>query len=139
MVDVVEILQIEPFSVTGGPRQIQDPDGRVGHMNTLMKLATKLDALVQDQSRWSQATFGTDQERGPLGALRHLEREAREAQEAPTNQDEYADCFLLILDAARRAGMTPLQLVEAAQRKMAVNRSRTWPRPVDDQPVEHIR
>ena len=108
-------------------------------MNTLMKLATKLDALVQDQSRWSQATFGTDQERGPLGALRHLEREAREAQEAPTNQDEYADCFLLILDAARRAGMTPLQLVEAAQRKMAVNRSRTWPRPVDDQPVEHVR
>ena len=51
----------------------------------------------------------------------------------------YADCFLLILDAVRRAGITPLQLVEAAQRKMIINRSRTWPGPVDNQPVEHVR
>jgi hypothetical protein len=95
--------------------------------------------LAKDQSDWSQATFGTDQERGPLGALRHLEKEARETQAAPGDIEEYADCFLLILDAARRAGISPLQLIEAAQRKMLINRQRTWPRPVDDQPVEHVR
>jgi hypothetical protein len=71
--------------------------------------------------------------------LRHLEKEARETQAAPDDIEEYADCFLLILDAARRAGISPQQLVEAAQRKMVINRQRTWPRPVDDQPVEHVR
>ena len=102
-------------------------------------LGRQLMALAQDQSDWSQATFGTDQERGPLGALRHLEKEARETQAALEDGEEYADCFLLILDAARRAGISPQQLIEAAQRKMLINRQRTWPRPVDDQPVEHVR
>ncbi len=103
------------------------------------ELGQNLATLSRDQADWSQATFGTDQERGPLGALRHLEQEALEAQAAPADSEEYADCFLLILDAARRAGISPLQLIEAAQRKMVINRQRTWPRPVDDQPVEHIR
>jgi len=103
------------------------------------ELGQKLNALADDQASWSQATFGTDQDRGPLGALRHLEKEARETQEAPDDSEEYADCFLLILDAARRAGISPLQLIEAAQRKMVINRGRTWPRPVDDNPVEHVR
>ena len=102
-------------------------------------LGELLSSLAQDQSEWSQATFGTDQERGPLGALRHLEKEAVETQAAPNDIEEYADCFLLILDAARRAGISPLQLIESAQRKMVINRQRTWPRPIDDQPVEHVR
>lgn len=102
-------------------------------------LGELLSSLAKDQSEWSQATFGTDAERGPLGALRHLEKEALETQAAPNDIGEYADCFLLILDAARRAGISPLQLIEAAQRKMVINRQRTWPRPVDDQPVEHVR
>lgn len=103
------------------------------------QLGQRLAELAHDQAEWSQATFGKDAERGPLGALRHLEKEARETQEAPQDSEEYADCFLLILDAARRAGISPVQLIEAAQRKMAINRARTWPKPVDDNPVEHVR
>ena len=95
--------------------------------------------LAADQAQWSQATFGTDKERGPLGALRHLEEEAREAQAALTDRTEYADCLLLILDAARRAGMSACDLVAEASRKMTVNRARTWPKPVDDTPVEHVK
>ncbi len=104
-----------------------------------VSLGEQLLALANNQADWSQATFGTDQERGPLGALRHLEKEARETQAAPDDIEEYADCFLLILDAARRAGISPLQLIEASKRKMEINRQRKWPRPVDDQPVEHVR
>lgn len=104
-----------------------------------LSLGEQLSALAKDQAEWSQATFGSDQERGPLGALRHLEKEARETQAAPDDVEEYADCFLLILDAARRAGISPSQLVAAGRRKMEINRQRTWPRPVDDQPVEHVR
>jgi ParB family chromosome partitioning protein len=96
-------------------------------------------SLADDQSAWSQATFGDDIERGPIGPLKHLEKEAREAQENPTDRMEYADCLILLLDASRRAGMTPMCLVRAAQKKMIVNRGRQWGKPVADEAVEHVR
>lgn len=95
--------------------------------------------VAREQSEWSQATFGSDKERGPIGALKHLEKEAREAQASPTDPMEYADCFLLILDAARRAGIKPMELMRHAQRKMEINKARTWPKPNGDEPVEHER
>ena len=96
--------------------------------NAMVQFADKFSDLVVDQAEWSQATFGSDLTRGPIGALKHLEREAREAAENPTDPMEYADCLLLILDAARRAGIKPMQLVEHAQAKMKINRSREWPK-----------
>ncbi len=104
-----------------------------------LEFAEKFRDLISDQAEWSQRTFGSDQERGPIGALKHLEREAVEAQNDPASAEEYADCFLLILDAARRAGIKPMQLVEAAQAKMVKNKARQWPKPISDEPVEHVR
>lgn len=104
--------------------------------------ADKFGDLVQDQSEWSQETFGSDSERGPLGALKHLEKEAKECQEAvgtPDLPEELADCLLLLLDASRRAGVSPTKLLEAAQTKMVKNKQRTWQKPKDDEPVEHVR
>ena len=98
--------------------------------------------LVTDQAEWSQETFGSDSQRGPIGALKHLSKESLEAVEAVGTENlksELADCFLLILDASRRAGMKPFELVKAAQAKMKINRSRQWPKPIDDEPVEHVK
>ena len=109
---------------------------------SMLNFALKFNELASDQSEWSQATFGTDAERGPLGALRHLEKEARECQAAVGTNDlaeELADCLLLLLDASRRAGLKPMTLVEAAQKKMVKNRERVWPSPTSDEPVEHVR
>lgn len=107
-------------------------------------LGAALSELAKDQSEWSQATFGKDSDRGPIGALRHLAKEAEEAIDAipygyQSLRTELADCLLLILDAARRSGVLPIALIAAAQAKMVVNRERTWPKPVDDMPVEHTR
>lgn len=97
-------------------------------------------ALWKSQSAWSQATFGSDNVRGPIGVLKHLEREAREAQAAPDDAAEYADCLLLILDAARRSGLDFDALVEATWAKHRVNVGRIWPvSDVDDEPIEHVR
>jgi len=107
-----------------------------------IELGIALDSLAKDQAEWSQATFGTDSERGPMGALKHLEKEAYECQTAETLSDlreELADCFLLLIDASRRATVTPAQLVAAAQAKMVKNRARKWSKPVDGQPCEHVR
>jgi len=112
--------------------------------HSMVDFADKFSDLVVDQSKWSQATFGTDADRGPMGALKHLEREALEAQHAldigpDQTLEELADCLLLLLDATRRAGFKPMALVEAAQEKMKVNKQRTWPKPTSDEPVEHVR
>lgn len=101
--------------------------------------------LWHDLSVWSQATFGSDVDRGPVGPLRHLSKEANEAVSAWQGgesrvriEEEFADCFLLLLDASRRAGITPMTLVKAAAAKQAVNRSRSWPAPAPDETVEHV-
>lgn len=101
-------------------------------------LGNLLHKIVCEQSEWSQATFGTDQERGPMGALLHLEQEAREAQECPDDVTEYADCLLLIIDASRRAGIEPLDLLRHTYDKLQVCKQRKWPVPNGDQPVQHI-
>jgi hypothetical protein len=92
------------------------------------------------QAEWSQATFGADHERGPLGALKHLEKEAREAQADVTDLMEYADCLFLVFDAARRAGLTLDSLLDHAFVKLQVNKQRQWSRPtIADEPIEHVR
>ena len=99
-----------------------------------------LELLAKEHAAWSQATFGSDSERGPLGPLKHLEKEAREAQESPTDPSEYADCLLLILDAARRAGFDAQSLVNYAWSKLQVNKKRNWPKGVSpNDAVLHIK
>lgn len=101
--------------------------------------------LITDQAKWSQETFGSDDERGPTGALRHLAKEAAEAESAVGGDqakllEELADCFLLLLDAMRRSKFKLWDLLRASHAKMAVNKSRRWPKPVDAvTPVEHVR
>lgn len=124
---------------------------------TALDLYEKLTDLVVDQAAWSQATFGTDLERGPVGPLRHLASETAEAAHewerwvrdsahnpgvAPIPKGaffmELADCLLLLLDASRRGGIKFVKLVEAAQEKMELNKKRRWPVSQPDAPVEHI-
>jgi NTP pyrophosphatase (non-canonical NTP hydrolase) len=100
--------------------------------------------LIAWSSEWSQETFGTDAERGPIGPLKHLAKEVAEVMEAVeagggNAGEEFADLFLLLLDAARRYGLSFHGLVRNSLSKMDVNSRRVWPKPVDDEPVEHDR
>lgn len=110
----------------------------MSYITNCIEICDELDELIRDQAIWSQATFGPDTERGPVGALRHLAKEAIEAAENPDDLEEYADCFLLILDAMRRKGCRFQTLVREAAKKMQKNKLRNWPTPEPDQPVEHI-
>lgn len=114
------------------------------------ELGEALGELARDQGKWSQETFGTDAERGPIGALKHLAKEAVEAEQAVIMNsgiggdrgiiaEELADCFLLILDASRRAGFTAFELIQAAEQKMEINKRRVWPKTVGDVPTEHAK
>ena len=96
----------------------------------------------REAGAFSDATFGPPSFRGPIGALKHLAKEAAEAQAAPGDIVEYADCFLLVLDATRRAGFALEDLMRAALAKTERNKLRDWPdwRSSDPEtPLEHVR
>lgn len=103
-------------------------------------IGKKLLNLIDDQSQWSQETFGSDDIKGPIGALKHLKKEADECLKDPSDIKEYVDCLLLILDASRRAGFNIIKLLDAAEDKMVENKLRVWPK-IDDMDafVEHVK
>jgi NTP pyrophosphatase (non-canonical NTP hydrolase) len=103
-----------------------------------------------EQAAWSQATFGMDTERGPIGAVKHLRKEVDEVLEILQYEEpnpyreklleEFADCLFLLFDSCRRAGFGFKDLVRAAFVKLAKNKTRIWPTPTkSDEPVEHQR
>lgn len=118
----------------------------------------RLERFLADHGEWSQATFGSDSERGPVGPLRHLHKETLEAVDAwevgldlTTNiggldsdlddfKYEMADCFLLLSDALRRSGMTFDELLDFSEKKLAKNKKRVWKKSDDpNSPIEHDR
>lgn len=92
------------------------------------------------QAEWSQATFGLDSERGPIGPLKHLAKEVAEVQKNPTDLMEFVDCLFLIFDSTRRAGFTFDDLRKAAWQKLEINKARKWQTPPKgDEAIEHVR
>lgn len=96
-------------------------------------------ALYDDFSDWSRMTFGADADVGPGAPLNHLAIEVQEAIAAQDDVTEYADCLMLIWDAARRAGFDRRALLDAVERKLAVNKTRRWIVTPGDAPNEHAR
>lgn len=103
-----------------------------------------LKRISEQQRTWSEETFGPREVRGPIGALKHMQKEL--ANELLQGQDrdpkEYADLLLLWLDAIHRAGLTLTKVLAVTELKLEENQLRTWPdwRQADPlAPVEHIR
>lgn len=101
--------------------------------------AIKFSEFCTAQAEWSQATFGTDAERGPVGPLKHLAKEVQEALANIEDEMEYVDCFFLVLDASRRAKIPAHRLLDLSFEKLEINKARKWNKPTSDDPVEHDR
>jgi hypothetical protein len=87
---------------------------------------------------WSRSAFGPDV-RGPVGPLKHLQKEADEAFANPFDLEEKADILLLLIDATRTSGNTLSDLLTAAEEKLEKNRKRVWAKPDEHGCFEHIR
>lgn len=98
--------------------------------------ASEREQVRSAHAEWSQATFGNV---GPVGPLKHLNKEALEAAEQPGDLSEWADMQFLLWDAQRRAGITDEQITQAMIDKLAVNKQRSWPEPKDGEPRLHIK
>lgn len=91
-------------------------------------------ALQDDIALFTEKAFPASTARSK--AL-HLAEEAREAAEEPADAREWADCLILLLDGARKAGFSAQDLHEAARRKMEIIRGREWGEPDGDGVVRH--
>lgn len=103
---------------------------------------SNVEFLVSELASWSDSAFGDPSFRGPVGVLKHLEKEAVEAAEAYGTdgfRHELADCFLLLVDAARRGGVSLSDLLAASNEKLQINKKRTWATPTSDRPIHHVR
>ncbi len=98
--------------------------------------AERRNQVRADHAEWSQTTFGKV---GPLGPLKHLAKEAMEAAAAPGDLSEWADMQFLLWDAQRRADISDEQITLAMVEKLAVNKQRQWPEPLDGGPRLHIK
>ena len=88
---------------------------------------------------WSEKQFGLSDERGPIGPLKHLQREIEELLQCPDDPEEYADAVFLIFDAAWRAGVTYPELMETLWYKLGKNKRRNWPPTSATGVVEHVK
>ena len=96
-----------------------------------------LQSFQISQGKWSDDTFGKDVP--PRAKIAHLIKEVDELYRSPYDIEEYADCFILILDAARKAGYDVSDITSAMWDKLEVNRQRKWGKPDENGVVEHIR
>jgi hypothetical protein len=150
-------------------KQLKFLSGQVDQWPEGVLVGVGLLGLQADLSRWSQQTFGTDAQRGPIGALKHLAKEALEALQAYEQgladsealgavhideqgrkilaeialgklSFELADCLIIWLDAVRRCGLDVYRILSFAEEKMVINKQREWPKPTSPtEPVEHVR
>lgn len=86
----------------------------------------KFNAFCKKRNAFSQKTFGSPEERTCVEPLKHLLEEVQELIDNPDDEMEWADCFLLLLDAAWRKGYSVDDLRKFASRKLKINKKRTW-------------
>jgi hypothetical protein len=143
LISICKSLVTENLELNRQVKDVQEISSKLKVENQELKIPKKTaEELSTDHAIWSQLTFGADNKRGPNGPLKHLEKEVQEVIANQSDIEEYADCYLLIVDAARRAGFQFKELIGAADAKLQKNKKRVWPK-VDEsnlnEAVEHDR
>lgn len=85
---------------------------------------TNIQKFATDLAAWADANFPNS---GPTRCIDHLAEEVEEIKAAPHDRMEYADAFMLLLDAYRRAGLgTVDDLIRDASIKLEECKKRVW-------------
>jgi len=116
-----------------------------------------LQRLMNNITGWSDSTFGS-KDRNP-SIVYHLKKEVDELIEAinvvANNKNnkapitkieystelakmEYADCFILLLDSAQHFKISAEELINLANKKLEINKSRAWGKPDENGVCEHV-
>ena len=105
-------------------------------------MTTKVQQLMDDVREWGDATFGDRQQAD--GIVAHLKKEVAELHEDILSgntehaKTEFADCFMLFLEAASHSGLSVNDLVTLTYEKLEINKKRKWGKPDKDGSIQHI-
>lgn len=97
--------------------------------------------LFTDVTDWQGATFKTIDS---LGLVYHLEQELDELKTDilrlnPDKRLEFADCFILLMGAAKADGMSYEDICQAISEKLEINKKRTWGEPDSNGVINHVK
>jgi hypothetical protein len=101
-----------------------------------------IEQWLYEHSAWSVKVNGpfNENNRRTVGIVNHIRKELQEILSDPLDREEWIDVIILGLDGYLRHGGQICQVLSDLQSKLAKNKGRKWPKPVDqDTPVEHIR
>lgn len=137
-----EIVSISLSDTVTAETTASNAESLIDRWNKAISMATlaiDMERLWRGHREWSDATFGPASERGPVGALKHLSKEALEAADDPSDVTEFVDCLFLFWDALHRAGFTMADVVAAGFPKLEVLHTRHYPKTPEGEPAEHDR
>lgn len=88
---------------------------------------------------WQYETFAKST---ALSKVKHLAEELDELKfdlinNRPEKRLEFADCFILLMGAAKLDGMTYEDICQAIEDKMEINLKRKWQKPDENGVVRH--
>jgi hypothetical protein len=92
--------------------------------------------LQHDLKTWTEKQFP---QRTTNSILAHLRKETTELEEDSQDIMEYADCMMLLLDAASYNGIHASDILRACYDKLEINKARKWGNVNSDGFVEHIK
>ncbi len=97
--------------------------------------------LFKEVADWQEATFKTID---LLGLVNHLADEVKELKtdvinRSPYRRHEFADCFILLMGAAKADGMSYEDICSAISEKLEINKKRTWGEPDSNGVINHVK
>jgi len=97
--------------------------------------------LFKEVTDWQEATFEVIETQG---LLNHLGQEVKEAYYAVRyghNEKhlEFADCFILLMGAAKADGMSYEDICQAISEKLEINKKRVWGEPDSNGVINHVK
>jgi NTP pyrophosphatase (non-canonical NTP hydrolase) len=110
-----------------------------------------LQIIADDLKEWSDKTFG--ERMSSISMAFHLQQETEELVNSlrdyyysPNPNEklkedvyfEFADCFMLLIDAASHFPMDMNTLIEYTKRKLEINKRRKWGEPDENGVVNHL-
>jgi hypothetical protein len=92
--------------------------------------------LQDDIAAWSSVQFP---HQTPHSKITHMQSELIELDEDPDDIEEFADCFMLLIDTARLSGYNMNDIFWAVWAKLKINKEREWGEPDEHGVCYHVK
>jgi predicted house-cleaning noncanonical NTP pyrophosphatase (MazG superfamily) len=94
-------------------------------------------SLQDELHEWTVKMFGNPTD--PKPSLHHLKEEVNELIADHQSAEEWADCFIILIHSAKKAGLNMSQIYWFIKDKHRINKSRKWSSPDENGVCYHLK